>query len=107
MLGAFRGRRGRGQGLSHAGQVKDKGKSLTFEEDFDFESANAKFDKLALEEQFKESVSLNEKEVNEESLEEGEIPESPSQGDDSMSSFFDKISCETHNPESRRYVCVN
>lgn len=113
-----RGRRnyrvGRGGGSSNHQQP-----SYRYENDFDFESANAQFNKQVLEEEFRKlHVSKSrtasedgttsgvidepheageEEEREEEELEEGEVVEMEEPGEcyDKSKSFFDSISCET------------
>ena len=76
-------------------------RGIKFEGEFDFERANAKFDKEGLEDQLREKLTVGEGRDGE--LEEGELPEegSGTPGYDKNISFFDNISTETRNPESK------
>lgn len=76
-------------------------RGIKFEGEFDFETANAKFDKEGLEDQLREKLTVGEGRDGE--LEEGEVPEegSGTPGYDKNISFFDNISTETRNPESK------
>lgn len=84
-------------------------KSLKFEGEFDFESANARFNKEGLEEEFKEKLKVDGKDVvtpeeEIEEIEEGELAAyvaSPTY--DKTSSFFDSISREVQSSDSRSY----
>ena len=76
-------------------------KGIKFEGEFDFETANAKFDKEGLEDQLREKLTVGE--GGDRELEEGEVVEEGpvTPGYDKSVSFFDNISTETHNPESK------
>lgn len=78
-----------------------QGEGIKFGEEFDFETANAKFNKEDLEDQLREKLTLGEGQDGE--LEEGEVPEEGpiTPGYDKSVSFFDNISTETRNPESK------
>ena len=103
------GTSGRGGGPSN-----QQGSTYRYESDFDFESANAQFNRQVLEEEFKRmrvsrgkgsedggggsGVTEEPLEVEEEVEEDGEVVEEEEQeeeaGYDSSKSFFDNISCE-------------
>jgi len=84
-----------------------------FEEDFNFEAANAEFEKLKKDLDQKLKISLgvnkektedNDEEVDEE-IESGEIVEGAEEEEqfyNKTSSFFDNISCESNDPQGER-----
>ena len=112
----FAGGRGRrnyrvGRGGSSSNQQEA---TYRYENDFDFESANAQFNKQVLEEEFKklrvsksraseDGGTMDEQQETvedgreEEEVEEGEVFEMAEPGEfyDKSKSFFDSISCET------------
>ena len=90
-----------GSGYQRRPNPAGQGKGIKFEGEFDFETANAKFHKEDLEDQLKEKLSIGEEGQGE--LEEGEIPEGGPVTPvyDKTISFFDNISTESHNPESK------
>ncbi|XP_048734988.1 protein LSM14 homolog A-like isoform X4 [Ostrea edulis] len=97
--------RGNQRGQSSRGRYQSNRKvesPLKFEGEFDFEEANAQFDKDEIERELKEKLTIGEKKesVNgekEDSVENGE-EEGPEEDDelyyDKSKSFFDNISCE-------------
>ncbi|CAG2218696.1 LSM14 [Mytilus edulis] len=89
--GSARGGAPRGRGGRH-------GDPLKFEEEFDFETANAQFDKEEIERELKEKLVIGDKTVNgdKDSVENGgdETEEDPEITYDKNKSFFDNISCE-------------
>ncbi|VDH97408.1 protein LSM14 [Mytilus galloprovincialis] len=89
--GSARGGAPRGRGGRH-------GDPLKFEEEFDFETANAQFDKEEIERELKEKLVIGDKTVNgdKDSIENGgdETEEDPEITYDKNKSFFDNISCE-------------
>lgn len=102
-------RGGRGSGGSSSQQEP----TYRYENDFDFESANAQFNKEMLEEEFKKKLRVTkgkvledgsggdepqevEEEENEEMEDGGPVEETePGEYYDKSKSFFDSISCET------------
>ena len=93
----------RGGGGGPAGQQQA---TYRYESDFDFESANAQFDREGLEEEFKRLRVTKDKGTEdggvdemqggeEEEVEEGEIVDEPFEFYDKSKSFFDNIGCET------------
>ena len=107
----------RGGGRGGGGSANQQEPTYRYENDFDFESANAQFNKQVLEEEFKkmrvskgkgsedggnngdEAQEMEEEGENEE-MEDGEVVEEaePEEFYDKSKSFFDSISCE--NPGS-------
>ncbi|XP_041454598.1 protein LSM14 homolog A-like isoform X1 [Lytechinus variegatus] len=101
-----RGRGGRGRGHRPL-MAKDPIKVGT---DFDFDTANAQFDKEAIEDEFESKLKIvNGDEKSSEHEQEGsgsETPTSENQDDKAFyepeKSFFDSISCESNNPDGNR-----
>lgn len=108
--------RGRGRGRGNYRYNLQNKKPLTFDGDFDFESANAQFnkediakelmDKLKVTSDKKKSTDKPEGEAgdsdgNEAAHEEGEEDDDVIYYDKAKS-FFDNISCETNNPKTDR-----
>lgn len=90
---------GSARGGAPRGRGGRQGESLKFEEEFDFESANAQFDKEEIERELKEKLVIGDKTVNgdKDSVENGgdETEEDPDAiSYDKNKSFFDNISCE-------------
>lgn len=95
-------------GSRGGGSLNQQEPAYRYENDFDFESANAQFNKEMLEEEFKKKLRVSkgkdgsgweesheiEEEENEE--EDGELVEETEPGEfyDKSKSFFDSISCE-------------
>ncbi|CAC5377762.1 LSM14 [Mytilus coruscus] len=98
--GAHRGgpRGGSARGGAPRGRGGRHGDPLKFEEEFDFETANAQFDKEEIERELKEKLVIGDKTVNgdKDSVENGgdEGEEDPEITYDKNKSFFDNISCE-------------
>lgn len=91
-------RGGSARGSAPRGRGGRQGESLKFEEEFDFETANAQFDKDEIERELKEKLVIGDKSVNgdKDSIENGgdEIEEDQDAAYDKNKSFFDNISCE-------------
>ncbi|KAL3859932.1 hypothetical protein ACJMK2_010112 [Sinanodonta woodiana] len=75
--------------------------TLKFEGEFDFESANAQFDKEELERELRRKLTIDETKVNGDNEENGLDEEEPVFYDKTKS-FFDNISCETTEREQGR-----
>lgn len=67
------------------------------DQEFDFESSNAKFDKEKFEKEFEEKLAINDDKGSETEKDEGEAN---SQFYDKKKSFFDSISCQSLDTES-------
>lgn len=83
------------------------GKTEQYKEDFDFESANAEFETIRKElfENLKISTDKEEKALEEEEPESGEIIDDDKESPEyynKMTSFFDNISCEATDPHGER-----
>ncbi|KAK2184860.1 hypothetical protein NP493_250g04079 [Ridgeia piscesae] len=92
-----RGGRGSARGGRGAPSTRGGGKDtpLKFENDFDFESENAKFNKEQIEKEFKEKLSISDtKIVNGDKEASGDEDEEESTFYDKAKSFFDNISCD-------------
>ena len=88
-----------------------------YENDFDFETANAQFDREGLEEEFKRLRISKDKGQDDDAMddgqggdeddfEEGEIMDEPSDYYDKSKSFFDNLGCNVPAPSgSGRWVC--
>lgn len=87
-----------------------------YDSDFDFESANARFNKEDLEEEFKQKLKLDDRKEDRKFPENGSLDSPPEVDVDSIEqfeeggeqeyydkgkSFFDNISCETNNSSNR------
>ncbi|XP_077982181.1 protein LSM14 homolog B-like isoform X2 [Glandiceps talaboti] len=104
------GRRGgRGRQNIRTGQVKSRADPIKFEQDFDFESSNAKFNKEAIEDELQQKLKISTpadtKVVN---GEEKPAEETPAEEEedvvyyDKTKSFFDMISCESVEREKNK-----
>lgn len=103
--GNFQARRGRGR--TRTGQIKPRtSESLKFEQDFDFESENAKFDKDSIESELQRKLKISDpKIVNGDGTETESVPQEDEDDQiyyDKTKSFFDTISCEASEREKNR-----
>ena len=119
----YRGRRDNYRGPPRGGgpaSASSQHPVYRYDSEFDFESANARFNKDDLEEEFKQKLKVVEgEEVSNgngtaEGLDEVGVEEIPADGGsegefyDKSKSFFDSISCESNKAGAGRYVsaCV-
>lgn len=99
----------RGRGNSRGGVPAKPRERLHFDEDFDFESANALFNKEDLEKELREKLSLGE---SNDKAENGEGSDAGSENGESESfydkdNFFDNISCEASDREKGKRTRPN
>ncbi|XP_070575727.1 protein LSM14 homolog A-like [Ptychodera flava] len=99
-------RGGRGRSNNRTGQIKSRSDPIKFEQDFDFESSNAKFNKEAIEDEFQQKLKISDKVVNGEdntaTTEETQEDEEEVTYYDKTKSFFDMISCESVEREKNK-----
>ncbi|CAH1780116.1 unnamed protein product [Owenia fusiformis] len=107
-----RGQRGGPRGGNRPPGAGRPREPLKFDGEFDFESANAKFDKEEIEKELKKKLTISDKPLNgekETGSEDGEIIEEVVENENDIDeefynkskSFFDRISCEATDKESR------